>query len=109
MISKFFNLTEHHEVQIPMYGLTHLITVIGMLLLLVLILLHKKQIKRVVNNHLLIRRFLIVYLLLEVFYWSLIWGYRIEPFYERFPLHLCGSLSILMSVLLLLQKRNLVR
>ena len=106
---KFFNLTEHSEVQIPMYGLTHLITFIGLVLLLLLILWKKNQIKKLVANHLLMRRFLIAYLLLEVFYWSLIWGYRIEPFYERFPLHLCGSLSILMSVLLLLQKRNLVR
>jgi len=105
----FFDMTESSEVQIPMYGLTHLLTVIGLLMLLLLIIWQKENVKRLVSNRRLINSFLIAYLLLEVMYWSLIWGYRIEPFYERFPLHLCGSLSILMSVLILLQKRDLVR
>jgi hypothetical integral membrane protein (TIGR02206 family) len=106
---EFFDLTEKHDVQIPMYGLTHLITVIGMIILLLLILWQKEKIRKLVANKNLVNGFLIVYLLLEVFYWSLIWGYRIEPLYERFPLHLCGSLSIVMAVLFLARKRNLVR
>jgi hypothetical integral membrane protein (TIGR02206 family) len=105
----FFDLTEKSEVQIPMYGLTHLFTVIGMFLLLLLIIWQKDRIRTLISNKRLITRIMIVYLLLEVFYWSLIWGYRIEPLYERFPLHLCGSLSIVMAVLILLQKQNLVR
>jgi hypothetical integral membrane protein (TIGR02206 family) len=105
----FFDLTEFDEVQIPMYGRTHLITVIIMILFLFLILWQKKRVKKIVANTRLVRGFLIVYLSLEAIYWSLMWGYRIEPLYERFPLHLCGSLSIFMAVLILLEKRNLVR
>ena len=105
----FFDLTESSEVQIPMYGLTHMITVIGMILLLLLVLSNKERIKKLVSNKRLMTGFLIIYLLLEALYWSLIWGYRIEPLYERFPLHLCGSLSIVMAVLILLRKKNLVR
>ena len=106
---EFFDLTEHSEVQIPMYGRTHLITVIVMLLLLFLVLWRKKGLKKLLSNKRVLNSFLIGYLLLEVFYWCLIWGYRIEPFYERFPLHLCGSMSIVMAALILGRKYNLVR
>ena len=106
---EFFDLTESSEVQIPMYGLTHLLTVIGMIVLLLLVIWRKDYIKKLVSNKRLVNGFLIVYLSLEIFYWSLIWGYRIEPLYERFPLHLCGSLSIFMSILILARKRNWVR
>ena len=71
-----------------------MITVIVMLMLLLLIIWKKRSIKKLVSKKRFITGFLIVYLLLEIFYWSLIWGYRIEPLYERFPLHLCGSVGI---------------
>jgi len=105
----FFDLTENSSVQIPMYGRIHLLTVFGMISLLALILWRREGVKKLLSNARFINTFLIIYLSLEVFYWSLIWVYRIEPMYERFPLHLCGSLSILMSVLILLRKKNLVR
>jgi len=105
----FFDLTEHSEVQIPMYGRTHLITVIVMVLLLFLVLWQKKGVKKLLSNRRLVNTFLIAYLALEGFYWSLIWGYRIEPLYERFPLHLCGSMSIVMAALILARKYNAVR
>ena len=104
----FFDLTEHEDVQIPMYGRTPLITVIVMILLLFLVLWRKEGVKKLLANTRLVNAFLIAYLLLEAFYWSLIWGYRIEPLYERFPLHLCGSLSIVMAALILARKYNLV-
>ena len=106
---EFFDLTEHNDVRIPMYGTTHLITVIGLLLLLLLTLWQKENIKKIVANRRIIRGFMIGYLLLEVFYWSLMWGYRIDPLYERFPGHLCGGLSILMPILILADKQNLFR
>ncbi|MFZ5941125.1 MAG: TIGR02206 family membrane protein [Bacteroidota bacterium] len=108
-MTEFFRLTEHPDVQIPMYGRTHLITVIVMVLLLLLVLWRRDAIKRMVNNRRFVRTFIVGYLLLELFYWILIWAYRTEPFYERFPLHLCGSLSILMPTLVLLDKRDLFR
>jgi len=106
---EFFDLTEHSDVLIPMYGTTHLFTVIGLLLLLLLTLWQRDTIKKLVANKRLVRRFMTAYLILEVFYWSLIWGYRIDPLYERFPLHLCGGLSLLMPALILLDKQNLFR
>jgi len=108
-MKKFFDLTEFTEVQIPMYGMTHLITVLVLILLLVIILWKKEAVKKLVSDKRFVNRFLAVYLIIELFYWCLIWGYRIEPLYERFPLHLCGSLSILMPVLILSGKRDLVR
>ena len=106
---EFFDLTEHQEVLIPMYGNTHLFTVIGLLLLLLLTLWQKDNLKKLVSNRRFVRRFMAGYLLLELFYWGLIWGFRIEPFYERFPGHLCGGLSLLMPVLILADKQNAFR
>jgi len=105
----FFDLTDNAQVQIPMYGRTHLITVIGMLLLLFIVLWRRNGVKKLLSNTRFINGFLIGYLVLEGFYWSLIWGYRIQPFYERFPLHLCGSLSIVMAALILARKHRLIR
>lgn len=108
-MNSFFNLTEHHDVRIPMYGQTHLITVIILFFLLLLILWKREFIKRTVNNRRFVKNFMIIYLGLELFYWGLIWGYRIEPLYERFPLHLCGSLSLLMPSLILANRQDLFR
>ncbi len=108
-MNDFFNLTEHTDVRIPMYGTTHLITVIGLMLLLLLILWQRDRVKNLVANRRFIKRFLTFYLLLELFYWSLMWGYRIEPLYERFPGHLCGGLSILMPLLILSNRQDLFR
>lgn len=104
----FFDLTESTEVQIPMYGSTHLVTVIVMLLLLLLVLWRKEGVKKLLSGKRLVNGFLIGYLVLEAFYWSLIWGYRLEPLYERFPLHLCGSLSLVMAALILARKHKLI-
>jgi hypothetical integral membrane protein (TIGR02206 family) len=106
---EFFDLTEHTDVMIPMYGTTHLLTVAGLLILLLITLWQRKKIKLIVARKRFIRGFMIGYLLLEVFYWSLMWGFRIEPLYERFPLHLCGSLSLLMPALILADKQNWFR
>jgi len=82
---KSFNLTEHTDVRIPMYGTTHLIRVTGLLLLLLIILWQKENVKKLVANWRFIKNFMFGYLLLEVLYWSLTWGYRIDPLYELGP------------------------
>lgn len=104
----FFNLTEHSEVQIPMYGTIHLFTVIGMLALLALILFNQNAVKRLANSRRFIRRFTWTIIGIEIIFWSLQWIYNVQPFYEHFPLHLCGSLSVLMPILVLLKKDRLL-
>ena len=106
---EFFDLTEHSEVQIPMYGTVHLLTVIGMLLLVAVLFWKRSAVKKLANNQRFIKRFIWVYIGIEVFFWALQWIYRIEPLYERFPLHLCGSLSVLMPILILLNRDDLLR
>jgi hypothetical integral membrane protein (TIGR02206 family) len=104
---EFFDPTELSEVQIPMYGSIHLLTVLGMLILLALVLWRREAVKRLVNNKRLFHRVMYAYLAVEIVYWSLGWIYRIEPFYERFPLHLCATLSVIMPIVILTDKRSL--
>lgn len=106
---EFFDPTEFADVRIPMYGRIHLITVIGMLILLWLLLWQKEKIKKLVANKKLFHRILFIYIVVELSYWSLQWIYSVQPAYERFPLHLCGTLSVLMPILILLQKKSLAQ
>lgn len=108
-MKKFFDPTDYSEIMIPMYGTIHLITVLVMLVLVLVIVLKKDAVKRLVNNRTFMVRFIAVFLVIELSYWILLWAYKVEPVYERFPLHLCASLSILMPVLILAEKYNSLR
>ncbi len=55
---EFFDLTEHNDVMIPMYGTTHLLTVAGLLILLLITLWQRRKIKIVVAGKRLIRGFM---------------------------------------------------
>jgi hypothetical integral membrane protein (TIGR02206 family) len=108
-MQNFFNPTEHNEVMIPMYGTIHMITLAGIVLLVLLLIWKKDLVKRLSMNRKIMLGFIAVYMLIDALYWTLTWAFKVEPFYERFPLHLCASLSILMPVLILTQKYDLFR
>ena len=105
---EFFDPTDSALVQIPMYGKVHLYTVLGMISLLLLIIWQRKNIKNIINRQGLMTVFMTFYILVEILYWVLIWAYRVEPWYERFPLHLCASMSILIVVLILIRRQELM-
>lgn len=101
---QFFNPNEASEVIIPMYGTVHLITLLAMIVLIAIVIWKKEAIKKLASNRVFLRRFVILYLIYEVIFWILLWVYKVEPMHERFPLHLCGTLSFLMPILLLKEK-----
>ncbi|MFB6319015.1 YwaF family protein [Saccharicrinis sp. FJH54] len=106
---RFFNPEENSEILIPMYGTIHLLTLAGVVLLVLLMIMNRKGIRRLAGNRRFMVGFISVYMVIEVLYWTLTWAFKVEPYYERFPLHLCASLSILMPVLILTQKYDLFR
>lgn len=106
---EFFDPTDAAEVQIPMYGQVHLYTVLGMIVLLLLIIWQRKNIKSIINRRKLMTGFMTFYILIEILYWVLIWAYRVEPWYERFPLHLCASMSILTVTTILMRRQDLMK
>jgi hypothetical integral membrane protein (TIGR02206 family) len=53
--------------------------------------------------------FISIYLGFEVFFLLWLWIFDVGPVWERFPLHLCGSLSLLMPVLILTKSYNWLR
>lgn len=108
-MKEFFDLNEFSEIMIPMYGRIHMITILVMLVLILVLLWKKDAVKRLVADRRFMVRFITGYLVFESFFWILLWVYRVEPMYERFPLHLCGSLSILMPILILKEKYNWLR
>ncbi|MFB6342307.1 YwaF family protein [Saccharicrinis sp. FJH62] len=108
-MQSFFNPAEHSDILIPMYGKIHLLTLAGVVVLVLLMMLNKKGIRRLAGNRRFMVRFIMGYMLIEMLYWTLIWAFKVEPYFERFPLHLCASLSILMPVLILTRKYGLFR
>jgi hypothetical integral membrane protein (TIGR02206 family) len=108
-MKKFFDPTEYPDIQIPMYGTIHLITMLVMLVLILVLFWKKDVVKRLVNNRRFMVRFITLYLGIELFYWILIWAYRVEPMFERFPLHLCATLSLLMPILILKERYDYLR
>lgn len=100
----FFNPAEHEELIIPMYGTTHFITLAVLVLALLVLLLNRKRVKKIVRNTKALHGIVWGFVGIEILYWALSWIYKVEPFYERFPLHLCGTMAIIMPVLILTKK-----
>lgn len=108
-MQNFFDLTEQEQIIIPMYGTIHMITLIFPFVMILLMAWQKKLVQKLANSEQFLHGFLILYIAIDVLYWILIWTYQVEPFYERFPLHLCASLSIVMPILILTQKYDWYR
>ncbi|MFC2089711.1 TIGR02206 family membrane protein [Bacteroidota bacterium] len=105
----FFNPSGHSEIINPMYGTVHMLLLLGVLIIILLLIWQKDKVKKLAGNRKFMRRFMIVFLAIEVGYTILLWAYKTEPFSDRFPLHLCATLSFLMPILILLDNRKLIR
>lgn len=108
-MQNFFDLNEHAEVLIPMYGTIHLITLAVMLVILPVMIWKKETVKKLVDNQRFISRVAIVYLAIETLYWIMMWSFPYQPFNERFPFHLCGTLSLLLPILILTKRYDALR
>ena len=108
-MSEFFNVAGHDYEVMPMYGLVHLLTFLGLVALVLMTIWNKSLVRKWFNNQRIVVFVMVTFLVTEVFYWILTWSYLIDPWYERFPLHLCGSLSILMPILVMKRKKNSFR
>lgn len=105
-MNKFFNPAEHAEIIIPMYGTVHFITLGGLVLLLLLVFWQKETVKKLVNNRRYMLGMVIVYIIIDISYWVFQWAFQVEPVWERFPFHLCGTLSLLMPILILVNNKK---
>lgn len=106
---EFFDLNEGGELLHPMYGTVHLITIAAMVIFILLMIWQKDAVKKLANNRRFVVGFLIAYIAIDIVFWSVKWIYLTQPLSERFPLHLCGSLSILMPILILTKKYDWFR
>lgn len=108
-MKNFFDPNEYAEVLIPMYGTIHLITFGILLSFIPLLIWQKDWIKNRVAN----RKFMITliwfFLATEALYWILMWYFRYEPYYDRFPFNLCGTLSLILPILVLANRFDGVR
>lgn len=103
-MQNFFNPAEHAEILIPMYGRLHLSFLFILLLLVPIFLWKREAIRKLVNNRKFVSSFMIVFLTIEAMYWFFIWFFKVEPMYERFPLHMCASMALVMPILVLKKK-----
>ncbi|MBN1952989.1 MAG: TIGR02206 family membrane protein [Bacteroidales bacterium] len=108
-MQNFFNPTRSTEVEVPMFGSLHLITMAIMPALVLLVLWKKEAVKRILANRKVVTWFVALFLGLEVLNLILLWSFKFEPFFERFPLHLCYTLSLLIPVLMLKERYDLLQ
>lgn len=92
-----------------MYGFIHMIALFVMLGLVPLMIWKRQAVKRLAASERFMKTFLFTYMSIDLLYWIFIWAFQVEPRFERFPLHLCASLSLLMPILLLTKKSNAYR
>lgn len=109
IIQNFFDPNPHAEVMIPMYGTVHFITIVIMLAFIPLMIWKRGTVKKLAAS----RRFMVsimsIYLAVDLFYWIMVWSFHYEPMYERFPFHLCGTLSLLMPILVLTERHDAIQ
>ncbi len=108
-MQNFFDPTEHSEVLIPMFSRIHFYTLLAMPVFIAILLWNKRTIKKLASKPTFVKRFMSVYIFIDILYWVFTWSFKMEPFYERFPLHLCATLSTLLPILILLRKRKALK
>lgn len=108
-MQNFFDPNERSEIFIPLYGSIHMIILISLPVFIFLIIWQKDKVKRLVAN----RKFMVgtmsAFLALEFIYLAFSWIFKYEPFYERFPFHLCASLAIILPILIIKRKDKWIR
>jgi hypothetical integral membrane protein (TIGR02206 family) len=109
MLQNFFDPTQATEIQIPMYGKIHFITLVIMLAFVPLMIWKKEAVKQLSSNRKFMVGFIIFYLAVEIFNQILLWSFEYQPYSERFPLHLCATLSIVLPLLVLAGRYDVIR
>lgn len=105
-MQNFFDPTERVETLIPMFGSIHLTVLIILLAMVPLMIWQRKNIVKLASNRQFMKTWMISYMVIEGFYWFFTWYFKVQPFYERLPFHLCGSLSVLLPILVLTNKQK---
>ncbi|MDC7233317.1 MAG: YwaF family protein [Spirochaetales bacterium] len=109
MMPDFFNPNEHADIIIPMYGSLHMLTLVILLAFIPLLILLREPLKGLCASQKTLNRIMVGYLAFDLFYWVMIWHFQYMPLYERFPFHLCASLSLLLPVSVLLKRYDIIR
>ena len=108
-MQNFFDPNEHADILIPMYGKLHFFVLSLMLAFIPLMIWKKKEVQKLVDNGKFIKGIAFVFLSTEALYWSMMWSFHYQPYYERFPFHLCATLSLMVPILLLTGKYETLR
>jgi hypothetical integral membrane protein (TIGR02206 family) len=105
----FFDPTAHSDAYIAFGSWGHL-GLLGLLFgLLALMIVFRKRARSLADNRPFMATTAAFVLLSETSTYILKFIYGYEPFYERFPLHLCGSLKIALTILILLERYDLAK
>jgi len=108
-MASFFDPTPQPSEVFPMYGLGHAILLLIMALLVALLAVYRKQATALRHN----RRFMVglSWFIIggEIVNYSIRFAYRFEPFFERLPFHLCGTLAFLIPILVLFERYDALR
>jgi hypothetical integral membrane protein (TIGR02206 family) len=104
-----FDVRPGREVLSPMFGRAHLASMGVFFGLALLMIAARSRLRRVPLDGRAVRGLAWFILLDQVFLFVLYFAYDYQPFWERFPLHLCAGLSFFIPIAMLLGRIDLVR
>lgn len=105
----FFNPNLGSSALFAFGGWGHLALLAIMAGLLALLLVFRKRLWILRENRAFMAGMAAFILVSELFSYALKWGYGFAPWYEKFPLHLCGSMKIVLTILILAKRYDLVK
>ncbi len=108
-IVRFFDVSAGPELVNPMFGTPHLVAIGLLLLMAPVMLLTRGQLIEISPRGEIIRAMSLFILVDQLLLFALYFAYDYQPFWERFPLHLCAWLSLFVPLMTLLGRLDAVR
>ncbi|MEO1482469.1 MAG: YwaF family protein [Myxococcota bacterium] len=101
-MSRFFDVSPGREVVNPMFGTPHLVAIAVLVAMVPAMWLSREWLRDLALEGPLVRGIAWFILADQLLLFGLYFVYDYEPFWERFPLHLCSLLCIVVPILILL-------
>ncbi|MEL6188343.1 MAG: YwaF family protein [Myxococcota bacterium] len=109
MVASFFDVRPGPVELSPMFGGPHLLALVLLGLLFTSLVLARGRLRQSPSDHPWVRGLSWFILIDQLFLFALYFLYDYQPFWERFPLHLCAGLSLFVPTMMILGRLEAVR
>lgn len=108
-MTSFFDPTPEMAEVFPMYGTGHAILLALLVVFVVLLAVAQTRVVSLARNRTFIAALSWIVIGGEIVNYTIRFVYGFEPFFERLPFHLCGTLAFLIPALALLRRNDLLQ